>query len=132
MKSYSEQLDIRYYGILEDEFDLASELERFRDLSNHALADALQGFMSALTAAPPRWIEAKKFGEDVAEMGYGVDRRLEHFRNAVIRALSPLLYDLPVTMAEMRIALNWPESKPANALAAARIIRIFGNDFDPH
>lgn len=132
MKSYSEQLDDRYYGILLEEFELASEIDRLRSSGKPALAEALQHFMSALTAMPPRWGEARKFGEDVADLGYGVDRDLEHFRNAVIRALSPLLYDLPETMTEMLAALKYPESKPANALAAARIMRIFGNDFDTH
>ncbi len=132
MKSFSQQLDERYYNILEHEFDLESEIERLRSSSKHVLADALQGFMAALTATPPRWIEAERFGAEVADEGYGFDRQLERLRNSVFRALSPLLFDLPETVAEMLVALKRPESKPANALAAARIIRIFGNDFDAH
>ena len=53
MKGYSEQLDDRYYGILEEEFDLRAEVDRLRNSGKHDLADALQHFMSALTAMPP-------------------------------------------------------------------------------
>lgn len=133
MKSYSEQLDSRYYGILEEEFDLVSELERLRASNKEELADVLEQFMSALTATPPRWGQAQKLGTEVADYAYGHERDFEHFRNTIIRALSPLMFDLPETMTEMLVALKRPESKPANALSAARIIRIFGvNDFDPH
>jgi hypothetical protein len=133
VKAYSEQLDHRYYSILEEEFDLPSELERLRGSHKHELADALKQFMPALTAMPPRWGLAKKFGTEIADYAYGHERDFEHFRNAIIRALSPLMFDLPETMMEMLVALKHPESRPANALAAARIIRIFGvNDFDPH
>jgi hypothetical protein len=132
VKQYNEQLNDRFYTILKEEYDLPSEVERLHSIGMHDLADALQCFMSAVTAMPPRWRDAMKFGNEVADLGYGCDRYLESFRNAIIRALSPLLFDLPETMTEMLLALKRPDSRPANALAAARIIRIFGNDFDPH
>ena len=62
MKSYSDQIDDRYYSILEEEFDLASELQRLRDAKKYALADTLRVFMAALTALPPRWSEAIALG----------------------------------------------------------------------
>lgn len=37
MKSYSDQIDDRYYSILEEEFDLASELQRLGDARNTRL-----------------------------------------------------------------------------------------------
>jgi len=132
VKQYSEQLNDRYYAILEEEYNLPFEMERLRLAGEHDLAAALLAFMSALTAMPPRWSDAMKFGDQVADLGYGRDHHLESFRNAIIRALSPLLFDLPERMTEMQLALKRPDSRPANALAAARIIRIFGNDFDPH
>lgn len=132
MKGYSEQLDDRYYGILEEEFDLRAEVDRLRNSGKHDMADALQHFMSALTAMPPRWSEAQTFGSELADKAYGNDRFLDHFRNAIMRALLPLLFDLPETLTEMSVALKWPNSKAANALAAAQIVRLFSNDFSSH
>jgi hypothetical protein len=134
LKFYSHQIDDRYYGILEEEFDLASELQRLRDAKKYALADALEAFMAALTALPPRWSEAKALGTELADIAYdGGEREFEHFRNAIIRALSLLMFDLPETKFEMLLALKNPESRPGVALSAAKIVRIFGvSDFDPH
>lgn len=107
MKSYSDQIDSRYYGILEEEFDADSELKRLRDGKKYALADALHGFMAALTALPPRWSEATAFGTELADIAYdGGEREFEHFRNAIIRALSLLMFDLPETKFEMLLALK--------------------------
>lgn len=131
MKRYSEQLDDRYYSILEDEFDLDFELNRLQSVDKIDLAANLEGLLLALTGMPPDWVRAETYAEEVCELGAS-DRHLEHLRNAVIRALSPLLDDLPTSESTVRIAKQWPNSKAANALAAARIIRIFGNEFDPH
>ena len=93
MKSYSDQIDDRYYSILEEEFDLASELQRLRDAKKYALADTLRVFMAALTALPPRWSEAIAFGTELADIAYdGSEREFEPFRNALIRALSLLMF----------------------------------------
>lgn len=131
MKRYSNQLDDRYYGILEDEFELEMEMVRLQKADANALAANMEGLLFSLTAMPPLWEQAERFANEIASLGDD-DRHLERIRNAVIRALSPLLDYLPTTMSEMDIALKCPNSTGANAFAAARIIRIFGNEFDPH
>jgi hypothetical protein len=131
MKRYSKQIDERYFLILENEFELEREMVRLQKANRNELAANLEGLLISLTAMPPLWKEAERFAGEIADLGDD-DRNLEALRNAVIRALSPLLDYLPTTMSEMDIALKCPDSTGANAFAAARIIRIFGNEFDPH
>jgi hypothetical protein len=131
VKRYSKQLDGRYYGILEDEVDIEAELLRMEATGRNALAANVEGLLLSLTAMPPLWKQAERFASEIADLGDD-NRNLERLRNAVIRALSPLLEYLPTTMSEMDIALKCPDSTGANAFAAARLIRIFGNEFDPH
>ena len=97
----------------------------------NALAANVERLLLSLTAMPPLWKQAERFASEIAELGDD-NRNLERLRNAVIRALSPLLDYLPTTMSEMDIALKCPNSTGPNAFPAARLIRIFGNEFDPH
>ncbi|WP_372640839.1 hypothetical protein [Hyphomicrobium sp.] len=116
---------------MEDEFELEILMVGLHKAGADALAANVEGLILSLTAMPPLWKQAEKFASEIAALGDNT-RSLESLRNVVIRALSPLLDDLPATMGEMRIALGHSGSTAANAFAAARIIRIFGNEFDPH
>jgi hypothetical protein len=132
MESKTPPEDTQICEIFDEEFGLGEELKRLRRASLLALADAVELFVAALTSIPIRWAEAELFAIEVAAEGYGVDPDLEHLRNTVIRALTPMLANLPRTMPEMSVAIEEPTSEPSCALAAARIIRIFGNEFRFH
>ena len=82
----------------------------------------------ALTAVPPKWTEAEKYGWDIACEGYG-QHEIESLRNAVMRGLSPLLHNVPRSPTELHLAQTDSSSPGAYALAAARILPIFAGEF---
>ena len=111
--------------ILGDEFDLAAEVARLRAANRPELAHSMQQLIASLVVTPPRWLDAERFALLVADECYGSGIDLNYFRDEVMHALLPLLYDLPETPSEMDLALRDMGSKGARALGAARIVRTF-------
>src|SRR5437868_5830193 len=99
----------RIRSIFKFEYDLDVHLKCLRDEGSLELASAVERLVDVVTASPPRWIEAEHRAGETAALGYGSQySQFESLRNAVMRALVPLLWRLPETSDEMADALRDP------------------------